>query len=121
VTTDFKNPPRKKATKEGWGALVVQLPSHCQLCGSIGITVDFRWIGLSVHHVVSRAQGGADVIENFAVLCGHGTVGCHSDVEHHRKQARERLRRKLTDEQLAYIVSTKGSAWLDRSYPWGAE
>ena len=86
----------------------------CQICGRYG-----RWLldGMSIHHILSRGQGGDDVAENFAWLCGHGTVGCHGDVEARRNGARERLRAAMTSEQIAYVTQKKGGAWLARHYP----
>lgn len=85
----------------------------CQVCGLV-----WRYQpGLSIHHIVPRGQGGDDVPANFALLCGHGTAGCHGDVEARRNGARERLRAAMTSEQLAYVTQKKSQAWLDRMYP----
>jgi len=45
---------------------------ECVICGSINI---------SIHHILPRSQGGDDVWENLAALCGDGTTGCHGGVE----------------------------------------
>jgi len=37
----------------------------------------------SVHHLLLRARGGADIIENVITLCGTGTTGCHGWVHAH--------------------------------------
>jgi hypothetical protein len=118
---DPKPVPRVLATASEWDLLVAELPLACQICGSTGYDSDLQWIGLSVHHVVSKAQRGDDVKGNLAVLCGHGTAGCHGDVEHRRSGARERLREHLTTEQLRYVVKKKGSGWLDTHYPRRSE
>lgn len=83
----------------------------CQVCGKP------RPWQVSVHHIIPRGQGGDDVPANFALLCGHGTVGCHGDVEARRNGARERLRAAMTSDQLAYVTQKKSQAWLDRMYP----
>jgi HNH endonuclease len=45
---------------------------ECVICGGIDI---------SIHHILPRGQGGDDVWENLAPLCGSGTHGCHGGVE----------------------------------------
>lgn len=45
---------------------------ECVICGAIDI---------SIHHVLSRGQGGDDVWEDLVPLCGSGTTGCHGGVE----------------------------------------
>ena len=45
---------------------------ECVICGGIDI---------SIHHIIHRSQGGDDVWENLAPLCGSGTTGCHGGIE----------------------------------------
>jgi hypothetical protein len=87
----------------------------CQVCGKRW----HRW-AMTVHHIVSRGQGGDDVEENFAYVDGTGTHGCHGDLEARRNGARYRLRRNLSEAQVGYVVGKKGGAWLDRHYPTSA-
>jgi 5-methylcytosine-specific restriction endonuclease McrA len=70
-------------------------------------------------HVVPRSQGGDDVRENIAPLCGT----CHHDVDQGAgklgSEARWMLRVWIDSEPavLAYVLERKGAAWLDRRYP----
>ena len=46
---------------------------ECALCG--------RSVGkLSLHHVLKHPKD--DLRANLVMLCGHGTAGCHGDIEH---------------------------------------
>ncbi|HSE45683.1 MAG TPA: HNH endonuclease signature motif containing protein [Gemmatimonadales bacterium] len=69
--TDFKNGGRIKdpelLRQAHWAF------DECVLCGGIDI---------SIHHILPRGQGGDDVWENLAPLCGDGTTGCHGGIEH---------------------------------------
>lgn len=111
---DPKPAKRVKADVRDWETMRTLLDEGCQLCGSFGWEEGY---GLSLHHLVSRSLGGDDVRENLAPLCGHGTVGCHGDVEARRNDARGRLRERLTLEQRRYVLGKKGYAWLVKNYP----
>lgn len=54
---------------------------------------------------------------NLIPLCRE----CHDDVEAKspviRQAARERLRRRLTQQEIAFAISLRGQSWLDREYP----
>ena len=41
----------------------------------------------SWHHRVPEGRGGPTDRFNCVPLCGHGTIGCHGWVEHHRTEA----------------------------------
>ena len=84
----------------------------CQLCGR---TFPRHW--LTVHHIVERSVGGDDVEANFALVCGDGTLECHGAITERRPGARHRLRKTLSEDQVAYVTAKKGEAWLDRHYP----
>jgi len=78
----------------------------CQACLSQG------WGMMSVHHLVPRSQGGDDIPENLAMLCGSGTSGCHGNIHNHDSRALQLLGENLTDEQKDYIIKKKGEEWL---------
>lgn len=88
-------------------AMLASYPT-CELC--------FKRASESAHHVVSKGQGGDDVGENLAMLCGSGTTLCHGEVETSR-EARARLRPRLRPETISYVLQRKGAEWLDRKYP----
>lgn len=113
VVPDPKPAARVRADLKDWTAMRSLLQGPCQVCG-----VRSSVHGMSLHHVVPRSAGGSDVPENLAVLCGHGTVGCHGDVEARRNGARERLRLNMTDDQIRYATTAKSLAWLERHYPY---
>lgn len=55
---------------------------ECALCG--------RSIGkLSLHHILKHPRD--DVRGNLVMLCGHGTIGCHGDIEHHDPERKGEL------------------------------
>jgi len=47
--------------------------NKCRICGILG---DPSWISVQVHHIVPKAQGGADSPENAITLC----ASCHTFV-----------------------------------------
>lgn len=110
---DWKPMKAQRATRSEWKALrkaVLERDGYrCVLCGDSNVTL---------HHIIKRRDGD-DIAANLVSLCGHGTVGCHSDVEHYRNGARERLRPWIVDhrEVLAYVLERKGKQWLDHHYP----
>lgn len=93
------------------GRAKLRQEGRCRLCGS---RVDYK---LSRHHLVPRGAGGDDVDFNLVPLCGGGTIGCHGDVEGWHRTARQRLRQRLTQGEVEYVIGKKGEAWLDRMYP----
>lgn len=53
------------------------------------------------------------MVENLVALCGHGTDGCHGDVEHYRGQARYLLGRHLANmrpDVVGYLEGKLGVA-----------
>lgn len=111
---DPKPVARVRADLKDWETMREMLAQPCQVCGDCFRTA---WVAKSLHHIVPRSQGGDDVPENLAVLCGHGTVGCHGDVEARRSGARTELRLNMTLAQKEYVWARKGEAWMDRHYP----
>lgn len=108
---DPKPSRRSKLEKPDYNQLVARMLARfrkCQLCG--------KRRSESAHHVVPRGQGGDDIEENLAMLCGSGTTGCHGEVEE-KREARKRLRAKLRPEVVSYAIARKGEGWFDRRYP----
>jgi hypothetical protein len=66
---------------------------------------------------VKRSQGGDDIDANIVPLCGHGTAGCHGQVEAYQGDARTRLRHALQPEEVLYVIAKKGREWINQHYP----
>jgi hypothetical protein len=70
----------------------------------------------TLHHIVSKSLGGADVADNLVPLCGSGTTGCHGLIEAHEMWACTRLGQRLTNAERQYVIDTKGAYYLERRY-----
>ena len=70
----------------------------------------------SAHHIVSRAQGGDDVLDNLVGLCGDGVAGCHGKVEARDPTVRRHLYERLPPAKVAYAERKMGEGWLARQY-----
>jgi len=81
ITTGSKCPPCRRAApyeQPAWRALsrfVVSRDGSCRHCGSSYY--------LSAHHVIPRAEGGADHPANLIALCG----ACHRREDAARRRA----------------------------------
>lgn len=83
---------------------------ECVVCGAV--------YGLTLHHLLSRAQGGDDVRANLISLCmGNGVSDCHGKLHSGDRAVREEIRRHLSDESISYLLERKGRDWLNRFYP----
>lgn len=106
--SDFKQPARYRASIAEWEFIRTWLRREtCWICGE-------PWTEL--HHILSRGQGGDDVIEDLAPLC----ASCHRRIEARDVQARAALRGALMPTNLAYLHDKLGErtlGWLDRNYP----
>lgn len=115
--TDYQGPdwkPERRIVDIYAGNDKLRAEGKCRLCGAAAAIR-----GLTRHHLVPRGQRGDDISDNIIPLCGDGTRGCHAEVEYRTKGYRPRLRRKLTADELAYIIDKKGASWLNspRGYP----
>ena len=55
---------------------------ECALC--------WKSVGrLSLHHILKHPKD--DVRGNLVMLCGHGTAGCHGEIEHHNAERKLEL------------------------------
>lgn len=128
---DQKIRGRYEATWEEW-KLLRKIANQLQLGGcacGCGRTVG------SFHHLVSRSQGGDDVLSNLAGLYGDGTTGCHGALTSgnrvndgvnfpgrearwiYPEVVRVGIRNHLRPDQRAYIISRTGEWYLDKHYP----
>lgn len=92
----------------------IMMPS-CALCGQRPVTA---------HHVVPKGSPhfGDDVIENLVTLCGHGTRGCHGDVEHKRSATLGQLGVHLSAQRPDVVAYVRGKIdhdsddWFRRTF-----
>lgn len=108
ATPDWKPSARERATRNEWEHLrATKLAGACRGCGDAGE---------HLHHLLPRAQGGADVAANLVPLCQL----CHQTWHSHSRAwaiVAVNIRHSLSDEEAAYVRVTKGGWWLDRFYP----
>jgi hypothetical protein len=109
---DPKPEKRIKMSRDEWKELRSRILKYCAICGR-----EIDGITGSVHHLLKRSQGGDDVPENLVPLCGHGTSGCHGDIEARRQPALSRLRHTLTSSQIEYLARKKDDDWINRNLP----
>jgi hypothetical protein len=121
---DPKRRGRYVATPEEWVVLmrvVLGLQTGMCACGC-------RRLVHSFHHLLSKGQGGDDVLSNLAGLYGDGTRGCHGaltsgnpviDLDGSRiipAEVRAGIGRRLREDQRAYVVNREGQWYLDKHY-----
>lgn len=102
--------PTPRIVKRGAGRLKCNTEARCRVCGARTLAVD-------AHHVVPRSQGGDDVAENLVPLCAPWEPSCHRLVTENDPDALRALRAALEADEIAYVISRKGEAWLDARYP----
>jgi len=112
-----------RASADEWKTLrhdcMVNCGWRCVACGE-----DYA-PALSVHHIVGRDQGGADVLENLVVLCGYTEVrpnGCHVVLQEHRNgwervAAHVRMFVMGRASRTFYVIDNLGVEGFDRMYP----
>lgn len=74
-------------TKATVAAVLERDQRCCVVCGMP--TNGIRGYGWSIHHRQPRGMGGSkaphiNAASNLVVVCGHGTYGCHGEIERHR-------------------------------------
>ena len=74
---------------------------ECALCG--------RTQQLSLHHISNKPRD--DVEADLVMLCGHGTTGCHGDIEAHNATRRAELASYIRECRLDTC------AYLDEKFP----
>lgn len=110
VFVDPRPPKREKASRKGWEAIHAQFEyavcTHCALRP------------IELHHVVSRSQGGDDVVENLCPLCHV----CHMKLEGHetgweRVAASVRQYVILSRPRCVYVIGKIGWDRFNARYP----
>lgn len=115
VTPDPRPPRRLKAVPAEWAVIGEHFADAC--CVACGEGRD-----VSLHHITPKSQGGDDVIQNLAPLCGDGTRGCHGKLEGHapgweRVAAAVRVYVLTNRDRCTYAVSKVGWERFSKRYP----
>ena len=95
---------RKVASPARWQRIADAKQGPCRVCHRSGLC--------ELHHIVARAQGGADTESNIAPLCGT----CHQLVTLRNRTACEAFVLSLDDAEYAYAVDVAGEAVWERGY-----
>lgn len=100
-----KPAPRRRAGAARWAEIRERKLGPCRVCeGEFGV---------QLHHLVPRAQLGADTEANLVPLCRV----CHDKVTRRDREACAVLRRSLTDQEYAYACERLGESVFERYYP----
>lgn len=70
------------------------------------------------HHVISRKQGGDDVLANIVPLCGSGTTGCHGRIENEEIGARKVLGAHLVENRPDVIEYVREKLGPVQAHDW---
>lgn len=98
-------PKRLKASKRRWEQIAGHKQGPCRVCGGAPPN--------ELHHLVPRAQGGADTESNLVPLCHED----HRRVTRYDREACAALRVALSDSEYAYANDMLGEARFESRYP----
>jgi hypothetical protein len=116
--------PGSKQRDRGVPQSVVELVlgrDHWQCCVCGGELHGQRGFDWSLHHRLRRSQGIDHSPSNTVSVCGHGTVGCHSDIHANPAKARETgWLLRSTDDPLKVVMAHAVHGWvlLDNYGSW---
>jgi 5-methylcytosine-specific restriction endonuclease McrA len=100
-----KKQTRLRAGKKRWEEIARAKQGPCRVCGGAPPN--------ELHHLVPRAQGGADQNDNLVPLC-HAD---HGRVTRYDREACAALRLSLTDAEYAYATEFLGEGRFESRYP----
>jgi 5-methylcytosine-specific restriction endonuclease McrA len=103
---------RKVASPKQWQAIIEAKRGPCRVCGEPSRSAIFGTYHLEYHHLIGRSQGGDDVADNIAPLCG----ACHYSVTMRRRIWLRKLAASLTDAEYAYVVGKLGEGRMARLF-----
>jgi hypothetical protein len=108
---------RHKATKAEWERIARDKRGPCRVCCA-PTSNGHDWGIVHLHHLVPRSQGGDDVPENIVPLHGggEGFADCHGLVHKRTRWALRALRKSLTPDELAYVISKLGESGPSRLF-----
>lgn len=95
---------RQRAGTKRWQQIAEAKQGPCRVCGAPGPN--------QLHHIVSRAQLGADTESNISPLCAVD----HAAVTRREAAACRALIESLTDEEYSYAVTKGGEDFFERAY-----
>lgn len=96
---------RRRAGAARWAEIREHKLGPCRVCGGT--------VGIQMHHLVPRSQGGSDTEANITPLCRPD----HDAVTRGDRHACATLRASLTDAEYAYAVDMLGEARFEARYP----
>lgn len=82
----------------GWRSLAracIDRDGNCLICGSL--------LRLTANHIIARAAGGLDILENLMTMCGR----CHSTFEADTRHGRSTDLRRRVDEIRAHLIESR--------------
>lgn len=101
---------RRRAGSARWAELRERKLGPCRVCrGGDGGGA----FPIQLHHLVPRAQLGADTESNLVPLCR----ACHDRVTRRDKAACAALRESLSDEEYSYATERLGESLFESYYP----
>lgn len=95
---------RQRAGTKRWQQIAEAKQGPCRVCGAPGPN--------QLHHIVSRAQLGADTEANIAPLC----AVCHKAVTERDRAACRALIESLDDAEYSYALHKGGEDFFERAY-----
>ena len=95
---------RKVASPKRWQQIADAKQGPCRVCGGLPPN--------ELHHIVSRAHGGADTESNIAPLCQE----CHGLVTRRIPGTVNAFVAALNDKEYAYAVQHGGEDFFERAY-----
>lgn len=105
---------RRVASPKQWQAIREAKIGPCRVC--CDPATNGRLYGrIQLHHLLSRAQGGDDVVENIVPLCPE----CHERVTRRCADECLALADNLEDGEYAYLIGKLGEGALERLYGVG--
>jgi 5-methylcytosine-specific restriction endonuclease McrA len=109
--SDFKEPPRYRASLAEWEWFRTWFSSQGLLCW---VCSSAPWTEL--HHLLARSHGGDDDITNLVPVC----APCHRRIEERDMEARRLVRWALLPSNYEYLqgkLHEQAEGWLERNYP----
>jgi 5-methylcytosine-specific restriction endonuclease McrA len=97
---------RRKAGAARWQEIREKKLGPCRVCAGVAANVQ-------LHHLVPRAQLGADTEANLVPLCPI----CHDRVTRREPVACATLRVNLRDDEYAYACEKLGESLFEAYYP----
>ncbi len=99
-----KRPKRLVASKKRWAEIAARKQGPCKGCLAPPPN--------QLHHVISRAHGGADTEANIIPLC----LYCHQKITEHDAEMSRIVVARLDDSEYSYAIEHGGEGFFERAY-----